>query len=121
MARKAARTWLTDAAHAADPAWRPTVAAKDRATPRSVHWEPTLQSDLRNDDWGASFKASRRSAFTRSLGLLRKQARRHNCTVNTQLRQLPVQYEANRAGFIADAQLWRTKLLDELANRIFTV
>jgi len=41
---------LADAAHAADPAWLPPVAGQDHATPRSLHREPTLQSDLRNDD-----------------------------------------------------------------------
>src|SRR6516164_7679757 len=54
--------------------------------------------------------------------LLRNQARRHHHTVDSQLRQLPIKYEACRPSFVASAQLLRwTKLLDELANRIFTV
>src|SRR5450631_35902 len=43
-------TWLTDAAHEADPAWPPRVAGQDRATPLSPHPAPTQRSDLRNDD-----------------------------------------------------------------------
>ena len=55
-------------------------------------------------------------------GLLRNQARRYHRALDTQLRQLPVQYESCRPRFIAGAQLLgRTKLLDELADRIFTV
>jgi hypothetical protein len=51
------------------------------------------------------------------LGLLRNQRRRYNIALDSQLRQLPVQYEARRAGFIAGAQvLRRTKLTDELAD-----
>ena len=54
--------------------------------------------------------------------LLRNQARRHNDAVDSQLGQLPVQCEPCRSRFIAGTQLvdW-TKLLDELANRIFPV
>jgi hypothetical protein len=55
-------------------------------------------------------------------GLLRYQTRRHNRALDTQLRQLPVQYESCRPCFITGPQLFRrTKLLDELADRIFTV
>ncbi len=55
-------------------------------------------------------------------GLLRNQRRRHHIALDSQLRQLPVQYEARRAGFIAGSQmLGRTKLADELADRIFAV
>ena len=45
--------------------------------------------------------------------LLRNQARRHHRTLDTQLRQLPVEYEPRRAGFIAGPQmLGRPKLPD---------
>ena len=54
--------------------------------------------------------------------LLRDQARRHHSALDTQLGQLPVQNESCRTRLIASAQLLgRTKLLDELANRIFAV
>ena len=44
-------------------------------------------------------------------GLLRNQRRRHHRALDSQLRQLPVKYEARRAGFIAGPQmLGRTKL-----------
>jgi hypothetical protein len=55
-------------------------------------------------------------------GLLRNQRRRYHIALYSQLGQLPVKYEARRAGFIAGPQLLRrTKLADELANRIFAV
>src|SRR5215831_16336039 len=60
-------TWLADAAHAADPAWPPLAAAQDRATPRRLHSEPTLQSDPR---YGDSAPASTRLAGPSSPGLL---------------------------------------------------
>jgi hypothetical protein len=54
--------------------------------------------------------------------LLRYQRRRYHCALDTQLSQLPVQYEPCRTRLVAGAQLFgRTKLLDELADRIFTV
>jgi hypothetical protein len=34
-------------------------------------------------------------------GLLRNQRRRHHIALDSQLRQLPVQYDARRAGFLA--------------------
>src|ERR1700722_11615632 len=55
-------------------------------------------------------------------GLLRNQRRRHHIALDAQLRQLPIEYEAGRAGFIAGPQLLRrSKLADELADRIFAV
>ena len=55
-------------------------------------------------------------------GLLRNQARRHHRALDSQLRKLPVKYEARRAGFVAGAQMlgW-TKLPDQLPDRIFAV
>src|ERR1700756_5333671 len=50
-------------------------------------------------------------------GLLRNQARRYHHTVDSQLRQLPIKYEACWTRFIAGAQLLRrTKLPDQLAD-----
>jgi hypothetical protein len=43
-------------------------------------------------------------------GLLRNQRRRHHIALDSQLRQLPVQYEARRAGFIS-------RLVDARANQ----
>ena len=40
-------------------------------------------------------------------GLLRNQARRNHRALDTQLRQLPVQYEACRTGFVAGSQTVR--------------
>ena len=54
--------------------------------------------------------------------LLRNQRWCNHIALDSQLRQLPIDYEARRAGFIAGPQLLgRTKLLDELADRIFAV
>jgi hypothetical protein len=54
--------------------------------------------------------------------LLRNQRWRNHIALDSQLRQLPVEYEARRAGFIAGPQMFgRSKLADELADRIFTV
>src|ERR1700751_216798 len=54
--------------------------------------------------------------------LLRYQRRCYHCAVDTQLGQLPVQYESCWPRFVAGAQLLRrTKLPDELADRIFAV
>jgi hypothetical protein len=53
---------------------------------------------------------------------LRYQRRCYHCAVDTQLGQLPVQYESCWPRFVAGAQLLRrTKLPDELADRIFAV
>src|SRR5665213_3403941 len=59
-------TWLADASPATDLAWQPPVAGQDHATPRSLHREPTLQSDLRNGD---CVPASGRPAGPSSHGL----------------------------------------------------
>src|SRR6266852_1725497 len=54
--------------------------------------------------------------------LHRNQRGRHHCALHPQLRQLPVQYVASRTGFIAGPQLLhRTKLLHQLADRLFPV
>jgi hypothetical protein len=53
--------------------------------------------------------------------LLRNQRRRH-IALDSQLRQLPVEYEARRASFLAGPQmLGRTQLPDQLADRFFAV
>lgn len=43
----ATETYLTDDAHATDPAWLPPVPAPDREAPRSFPLEPTPPSDRR--------------------------------------------------------------------------
>src|SRR5580698_11074900 len=54
--------------------------------------------------------------------LLRYQRRCYHRAVDTQPGQLPVQYESCWPRFVAGAQLLRrTKLPDELADRIFAV
>ena len=53
--------------------------------------------------------------------LLRNQRWRNHIALDSQLRQLPVEYEARRAGLIAGAQMiGRTKLADELADRVLS-
>jgi hypothetical protein len=54
--------------------------------------------------------------------LLRNKSWRNNRALDSQLSQLPVEYEARRAGFIAGPQLLNgTKLLDQLPDRFLAV
>jgi hypothetical protein len=45
-----AGSWSADAVHAPGPAWLLSVAGQDRATPPTLHREPTLPSDLGTTD-----------------------------------------------------------------------
>jgi hypothetical protein len=54
--------------------------------------------------------------------LLRNKSWRNNRALNSQLSQLPVEYEARRAGFVTGPQLVdRSKLPDQLPDRLFAV
>src|ERR1035438_2449504 len=55
-------------------------------------------------------------------GLGRNQSRRHDRTLDPQLRQLPIQHIPRWTRLVAGTQmLRRTKLLDQLADRLFAV
>jgi hypothetical protein len=130
-----AETWLADAVLAVDPAstprtktcpWGPRfggLACSDKIAQgfRTLVWNPDCR-EIAGTVTACQLQSVQPIRLDPLAWLLRNKSWRNNRALNSQLSQLPVEYEARRAGFIAGPQLLSgTKLLDQLPDRFLAV